>query len=87
MDRKDVYAAIDSERDFQVRLTADNDRPDMISEFHVGDGLSAIEINLQKAREAWYINSDPHEGAMKYLRKIAALCVYLGETYGMPKRS
>lgn len=86
MKRQDVYAAIDSERNFQDELTAREDRPDMIPDLHVGDTLAAIQFNLTKAIEAWYVHAVPHENALKYMRKIAALCVKAGETYGMPSR-
>jgi hypothetical protein len=86
MDRVEVYTAVDSERDFQDRLTADPSRPDMIEEFHIGDALSAIRVNLTKAENAWYIEAAPYEKTMTYLRKIAALCVKQGEVHGMPDR-
>lgn len=86
MKRQEVYEAIDSERDFQDALTADVTRPDMIDDLHVGDTISAIEYNLNKAREAWYIDAVPHQESLKYFRKIAALCVKAGEVYGLPKR-
>lgn len=86
MKRENVYKAIDSERDFQDEMTAREDRPDMIQDLHVGDGITAISYNLEKAREAWYKGSVPHEEAMVYLRKIAGICVKLGEDYGMPER-
>ena len=86
MDRSEVYEAIDSERNFHNVMTLREDRPDMIKELHIGDTISAIEYNLDLARKAWYHGSEPHEGAMEYLRKIAGLVVQAGETYGMPDR-
>ena len=87
MERADVYKAIDSERDFQEEMTRNSLRPDIIIDFHVGDALSAIEYNLDKARDAWYKDAVPHTDALKYLRKIAALCVKMGEAYGMEPRN
>ena len=86
MERKEVYKAIDTERDFQIDMTAREDRPDMIEDLHVGDTITAIQINLNKAGKAWYSNSVPHQEAMEYLRKIAGLIVQAGEKYGMPDR-
>lgn len=86
MKREKVYEAVDSERDFQDRLSMDETRPDMIEDFHVGDAISAIEYNITKARKAWYFGSKPHENAMKYMRKIAAIIVKQGEVNGMPFR-
>lgn len=84
--RQAVYAAIDSERAYQDKLTDDSSRPDMIEDFHVGDALTAIRINLAKAEEAWYKGSVPHHASIEFLRKIAGICVKVGETYGMPSR-
>jgi len=86
MKRKDVYKAIDTERDFQVRMVTDNDRPDINGEMHVGDILSAIRYNLDQATHEWYYGSRPHTNATTYLRKIAALCVQAGEKNGMEER-
>jgi hypothetical protein len=86
MKREDVYKSIDSERDYQLKLTEDATRPDMIEDLHVGDTLTAIQYNLNKAVDAWYKDSVPHQETMEYLRKVAGLCVQAGECYGMPKR-
>jgi hypothetical protein len=86
MKREDVYKAIDTERDFQIDMTAREDRPDMIQDLHIGDTISAIQHNLEKARSEWYSGSEPHQASMEYIRKIAGLCVQLGEKYDMPNR-
>ena len=86
MNRQDVYKVIDTERDFQNDMVADDNRPDMIEDLHVGDTLSAIQYNLDLARKNWYHGATPHEGAMDHLRKIAALCVQAGENFDMPER-
>jgi len=87
MTREEVYKVIDTERDFQEKMIADPTRPDMIQDLHVGDTITAIQYNLNKALEAWYKGSVPHQYTMEFLRKIAALCVQAGETYGMPQRT
>lgn len=86
MSREEVFESINSEREFQEKLKADLSRPDVIKEFHVGDTLTAIEYNLRKATDAWYVNATPHIDTLVYLRKIAALCVQAGENYGMLPR-
>lgn len=86
MERKEVYAAIDSERDYQDEMTASMDRPDMIVDLHMGDILTAIQHNLNRAIQTWYEGSEPHVESMHYLRKIAGLCVKAGEKHGMPVR-
>lgn len=87
MKREEVYYAIDTERLYQTVMTEKEDRPDMIEDLHVGDTLTAIQVNLDKAKEAWYKGSVPHQDTMEYLRKVAGLVVQAGEKYGMPKRN
>lgn len=86
MNREEVYAAIDTEREYQDRSIANPLRPDMISDLHVGDTIAAIQYNLNKALDAWYIGSNPHIDAMIYLRKVAGLVVQAAEKYGMASR-
>ena len=86
MKRTEVYKAISSERDFQEKMIANPDRPDMIEDLHIGDTLTAIQYNLDEAREAWYKGSVPHQNTMEYLRKVAGLIVQAGENYGIPFR-
>ena len=59
----------------------------MIEDLHVGDTITAIQYNLNIAREEWYKGSVPHQETMEYLRKVAGLIVQAGEKYGMPSRN
>lgn len=86
MTRQEVYSAIDTEREYQRVLTNDPARPDVRWDMHVGDHLTAIQYNLNKAIEAWYKDSNNYEATMEFVRKIAGLCVQAGEMYGMPDR-
>jgi len=86
MERKNVYEAINTEREFVILASADPSRPDMLEDFHMGDTLSAIRYNLNKAENEWYQHPAPYQETLEYLRKIAGLCVAAGEKYGMPKR-
>ena len=86
MTEEEVFKVLSGERSFQKKMVADVSRPDMIDDFHVGDGLTAINYNLRKAEEAWYKGAVPHTEAMEYLRKVAGIVVQLGERYGMPER-
>lgn len=86
MDRIEIYAAIDSERDYQDAMTAADDRPDMIKDLGIGATLLAMEENLQRARSAWYSGSNNHPEAMAFVRKTCALGVQIGESLGMPFR-
>ena len=86
MKRKKVYKAIDSEREYQDRETLNDDRPDMLPEFNLGQALTAIDIILTQAKAKWYNDYPPYEDTMPLLRKIAGVCVKMGEMYGMPNR-
>lgn len=86
MKRQEVYKIIDQERDYQDKLIADNRRKDIKPVLTVGETISAIDYNLTEARGFWYHNSDPQKKSMEYIRKIAALCVQLAESYDMPER-
>jgi hypothetical protein len=86
MERQEVFDVITSERNYQIEMTANNDRPDMIDDLHVGDTLTAMRVILNQAENEWYSGSVPHSNAMEYIRKIAGLSVQLGEKYGMPYR-
>jgi hypothetical protein len=84
--RDEVYAAIDSERDYQDRMTEDSARPDMINNLSPGDHLLAMEHALLQARTAWYAGSSPHPEAAEYVRKVAGLAVAWMERNSAPKR-
>ncbi len=85
MERKEVYKAIDTERDYQI---ANEDKQDshIVSSLNMGGILTAIQHKLTKAQAAWYIEKDPYENTAEQLRKIAALCIKAGEDYGMKER-
>lgn len=86
MTREDVYKAIDTERDYQDRMTADPNRPDMIEDLNIAGILLAMERCLHQTREDWYYDSVPYQDTMEFVRKIAGLAVKAGEQYGMPSR-
>jgi len=86
MNRKDVYAAIDTERDFQIEMSKNPHRPDMVSQLSMGDTITAIQFNLRKVTNAWYREAAPYPCSMDFIRKIAALCVQAGENHGMAPR-
>lgn len=86
--RKEVYKAIDSERDYQNRETENPQRPDMIEDFNMGTAMQALNVLMRKADDIWYTESpeNNYEGTMDILRKVAGVCVKMGEKYGMPER-
>lgn len=84
--REVVFKAIDSERDYQDKLTKNDNYPEMKEDFQIADGLSAIKVNLSKAHDSWYSEGKPYNKTMDYLRKIAGICAKVGERYGMSLR-
>lgn len=85
MKRQDVYKAIDSERDYQD-YSIKKEGTHVVKELPLGSALSAIKHKLDIANKKWYGAVEPHQEAMDELRKIAAICVQMGEKFGMPKR-
>lgn len=84
MDRKDVYAALDTERDYQeMRKNRDQGTDHTPEEF-----LLYIEHYVSEARRiastTWGPTCKPL--VMDALRKVGALCVAAGEANGMPRR-
>ena len=91
MERKEVYKAIDSERDYQNKSwngTKSSRQP--------SDAPNAMERTIDEYAlyVARYTNklidvcgtTDHPEEKLEVFRKIAALCVSCGESHGMPER-
>lgn len=84
--RKEVYAVIDSERDYQDAgfgnaKRHENAPPHLLP----GEGILCIGKCLDDARNAWYAPNGG-EACLPFIRKIAALSVQILENYGAPKR-
>lgn len=88
MNRTDVYKVIDTEREYQIKETVNPDRPDMVEEFGLGQAMFAIQAIMNQAAQVWYKDTPvtQYENTMHYVRKIAGVCVQMGEKYGMPER-
>lgn len=88
MKRSKVYTAIDSERNYVIRLEKNDPTSHIVENFPLGSALSAIRKNLRLAEDIWYNETQPnHNNSMHIMRKIAGICVSMGEKYGMPERS
>lgn len=85
MKREQVYGAISSEREYQEKMK-EVDSSHVVEDFPLAAGMEAIRYNLDLANQHWYAEKAPYEGAMQYIRKIAAICVQMGEKYGMEER-
>lgn len=82
MNRKDVYAIIDGEREFQDSKPA---RPVSDADTSVAEWLTYIEYHLNAAKGNVY-HLD-RVAALSSIRKIAALCVACMENNNTPPRS
>lgn len=84
--REEVYAALDSERNYQDEAkhgNATHTRPFVSSVLSGGEIILLCEHALNQARTEFYIaGGDP----APYLRKVAALIVQFGERFGLPPR-
>ena len=85
MERLNVYEAIDTERDYQ-EINKNNAESHIVEDFPLSSALEAIRYNVDKANNAWYSEQAPYPESMEYVRKIAAICVQMGEKYEMPWR-
>ncbi len=85
MERKDVIKAIESERDYQIAME-DKDGSHIVSSLNMGGILTAIDHNMNKAKEVWYSERHPYPKTCEFLRKVAALCLKAGEDHGMSER-
>jgi len=85
MNRDKVYKAIDTELDY-VQGQEEVKESHVVEDFPLAAGMEAIRYNLDKANKEWYVEQAPYPNAMKYLRKVAGICVQMGIKYGMPER-
>ena len=85
MKRKEVYNVIEGERHWQEAMK-DKEESHVVEDFPLSSAMEAIRYNLEKANEKWYVNKAPFNEAMHHVRKIAAICIQMGEKYGMPPR-
>lgn len=91
MERSEVYAAIDTEREYQNAIWGGTKSSRQPSDSPNAMERTIDEFALYVAR---YTNklvevcgtTDYPEEKMEVFRKIAALCIACGESHGMPKR-
>jgi len=86
--RQEVYEAIDTERDYQDRIIAnDPTRHDAVvdADHSVGAYLTMLDTYLRRAQDAWTDHAG-HAKALEVVRKIAGIAVHCLEDHGAPKR-
>lgn len=83
--RKQVYEAIDTERDYQDAGRGNAKRHEGQPEMTPGEHLLCMEKCLTDARESWY-KPDGGAACLDHVRKVAALAVACMERYGAPRR-
>ncbi len=81
-----AFGVVDGELRYQVEMTKDASRPDMIQNLSPGDHIVAMEHCLAEARREWYSGSHPHKPAAHYIRKVAALAIRFLFTFSAPRR-
>lgn len=83
--RLDVYAAIDSEREYQDAGKGNAKRHEDNVPMSPGEYLLCMEKCLADARDVWY-RPDGGAACLPFVRKVAALGVACMELYGAPHR-
>ncbi len=84
--RQEVYAAVDSERDYQDAGRGNAKRHEgEAKELRPGEFIFCMERCLNRARETWY-HPDGGEKCLDDIRKVTALGVSMMELYGAPPR-
>lgn len=87
--REDVYAAIDSERDYQTRVWRENAGLEPTCPVRtVAEELLMLEDYVARARTAWTNAPRASEVAITtdILRKCAGICVRAMENHGVVQR-
>lgn len=81
--RSEVYAAIDSERNYQESfIEKDPTRCDSsLPEHSVGDYLTMLTTYVRKSQDGWTLNAG-NSVALDEIRKIAAIAVHCMEDHG-----
>ena len=81
--RNEVYAAVDSEREYQEDLEPSLTQQDR----HTIPGeLVLMKVYLDRAMEAWVNPRNDIEAALNHIRKIAGIAVRCMENHGAPPR-
>jgi hypothetical protein len=83
--RNEVYAAIDTERDYQGRVWTESGANGN-GVLSIGEQILLIEEYAAHARACWSKEAQPEIGALNIIRKIAGIAVHCMEDHGAPRR-
>jgi len=85
--REEVFAAINSERDYQQQVWAGADG-EIDNPLTPGEFLTLIRVYLRKAEEAWTVEDGmPEPNTVDIVRKIAGIAVNCMEQHGALTRN
>ena len=84
--RAEVYAALDSEREYQDQIWPERDIPDQPNNLTIGEFLVLIGVYLRKAEEEWAVEPKPELNTLEVVRKIGGIAVNCMEQHGAPHR-
>lgn len=84
--RCEVYAAVDSERDYQDRQWPQDSMPGNPNPLTIGEQILLAEEYLARARAEWAKEKKPELRALHIIRKVAGICVNCMEQHGAPRR-
>lgn len=85
--REEVYAAVDSEREYQIQQCGNALRHfDQPRDMTIGEHLLCMEKCLADARNAWYKGGTGGIDSLDFVRKVTALGVSCMELWGAPPR-
>lgn len=83
--REAVYAAVNTERDYQDRQLGNSKRHEGQPPMTPGEHILCMEKCLADAREAWY-RPNGGQACLDFVRKVTALGVACMELHGAPPR-
>jgi len=84
--RQEVYAAIDSEREYQDRIWRLQEDPSFANELTIGEFVLLVQAYVDKARITWVDEPKPETETLHIMRKIAGIAVNCMEQHGAPHR-
>jgi hypothetical protein len=84
--REEVYAAIDTEREYQMDVWPEGNLPNADNPLNIGECILLLDEYVSKARLAWTQEHKPETEALDIMRKCAGIAVNCMEQHGAPHR-